>query len=180
MALIVKAGVQLANTVSNVVSDNVNFLSPLGFRFSMTRAPNLSFFCQRATLPTISMTEYNQVTPFVNNPFPGDKLIYEPFGLQFRVDENLENYLEIHDWLVGLGHPDNLDEQYKDIDEKGIKSDGSLIVLSSNQNPKFRIAFQDMFPLSLSPLTFDVTQTDIEYLEAEVQFRYRRFTVELL
>ena len=179
MALITKAGVQLANTVQNATTTNVNFLSPLGFRFTMNRTPNVNYFCQQATLPTISMTEYNQVSPFVNNPYPGDKLIYEPLALRFRVDENLVNYLEIHNWLEGLGHPDNLD-QYKAIDEKGIKTDGSLIILTSNQNPSVRIAFQDMFPLSLSPLAFDVTQTDVEYLEADVQFRYRRFTLEKL
>lgn len=179
MALITKAGVQLSNTVQNATTTNVNFLSPLGFRFTMNRTPNVNYFCQQATLPTISMTEYNQVSPFVNNPYPGDKLIYEPLALRFRVDENLVNYLEIHNWLEGLGHPDNLD-QYKAIDEKGIKTDGSLIILTSNQNPSVRIAFQDMFPLSLSPLAFDVTQTDVEYLEADVQFRYRRFTLEKL
>ena len=180
MALIPKAGVQLANNINTVVSSNINFLSPLGFRFTMNRTPNLNYFASKATLPTITMNEYNQVSPFVNNPFPGDKITYEPFNLTFRVDENLVNYLEIHDWIVGLGHPDNLDEQYKTIDAKGIKTDGSLIVLSSNQNPVFRLAFQDMFPLSLSPLAFDVTSQDVEYLECDVQFRYRRFTVEKL
>jgi hypothetical protein len=37
-----------------------------------------------------------------------------------------------------------------------------------------------MFPLSLSPLAFDVTQSDVEYLEAQVMFRYKIFTVETL
>ena len=59
-------------------------------------------------------------------------------------------------------------------------SDGSLLILSSNNNPRIRIAFEDMFPLSLSPLAFDVTQTDVEYLQSDVTFRYRRFTVEKL
>ena len=45
MALIVKQGVQLANTTNSVVSQNINFLSPLGFRFTMTRTPNLNYFC---------------------------------------------------------------------------------------------------------------------------------------
>ena len=150
MALIVKQGVQLANTTNSVVSQNINFLSPLGFRFTMTRTPNLNYFCSEASIPAISMNEINQTSPFVNNPFPGDKITYEPFTLRFRVDE------------------------------KGIKTDGSLIVLSSNQNPTFRIAFQDMFPLSLSGLPFNVGSTDVEYLESDATFRYRRFTVEKL
>ena len=52
--------------------------------------------------------------------------------------------------------------------------------IQTHNNPKIRIAFEDMFPLSLSPLNFDVTQADVEYLEADVMFRYKLFTVEQL
>jgi len=90
----------------------------------------------------------------------------------------MKNYLEIYNWIIGLGHPENF-RQYKNLDTSraSIYSDGALIILSSNNNPIVRISFEDMFPLSLSPLAFDVTQTDIEYLQAEVTFRYRQFTV---
>ena len=166
--------------LTQTLTTNINFLSPLGFRFLLSRAPNVQYFCQQATLPTISMTEINQTNPFVNIPRPGDKITYEPLSLRFRVDENMSNYLEIHDWIIGLGHPDDL-SQYKNIADDGkIYSDGSMMILTSNQNSNIRIAFQNLFPISLSSLVFDTTQTDIEYLEAEVVFRYRRFTIEKL
>jgi len=178
MAVIPKVGVNLLEEEN--LTTNINFLSPLGFRFLLNRAPNIEYFCQAATLPTISMVEANQPNPFVNVPRPGDRITYEPFTLTFRVDEEMKNYLEIHNWIIGLGHPDNF-KQFDDLnDGPGIYSDGSMVVLSSNNNPAIRIAFEDMFPLSLSPLAFDVTQTDIEYLQAEVTFRYRKFTVENL
>ena len=178
MALIPKIG--FATLESEPLTTNLNFLSPLGFRFILSRTPNIEYFCQVATLPTISMTEINQSNPFVAIPQPGDRIVYEPFTLSFRVDEDMQNYLEIHDWLVGLGKPDNF-RQYKEVDTgAGRFSDGSLLILSSNNNPRIRIAFEDMFPLSLSPLAFDVTQTDVEYLQSDVTFRYRRFTVEKL
>jgi hypothetical protein len=162
------------------LTTNINFLSPLGFRFQLTRAPNVEYFCQSATLPTISMVEILQPNPLAQLTRPGDRITYEPFSIRFRVDEEMKNYLEIHNWIIGLGHPDNLN-QYKTLNQgAGIYSDGSLVILSSNNNPKVRIGFQNLFPLSLSPLTFDTTQTDIEYLEAEVTFRYLKFTVEVL
>lgn len=177
MALTQSIGITLDEST---VTPNVNFLSPLGFRFLLNRAPNVQYFCQQATLPTITMVEINQTNPFVNIPRPGDKITYEPFTLRFRVDENMTNYLEIHDWIIGLGHPDDL-SQYKNIaDDNKMYSDGSIMILTSNNNPSIRIAFQNLFPLSLSPLSFDTTQTDVEYLEAEVTFRYRRFTIEKL
>ena len=107
----------------------------------------------------------------------GDRITYEPFNLRFRVDEDMNNYLEIHDWLVSIGHPEKL-SQFNDVPEK--LSDGSILILTSNSNPHIRVAFEDMFPLSLTPLQFDITQTDIEYLEAEVVFRYRKFSIERL
>jgi len=176
MALIPKIGVDLLE--SETLTQNLNFLSPLGFRFVLNRAPNIEYFCQAATLPTISMVEAIQTNPFVNIPRPGDKISYEPFTLTFRVDEEMKNYLEIYNWIIGLGHPENF-RQYKNLDTSraSIYSDGALIILNSNNNPIVRISFEDMFPLSLSPLAFDVTQTDIEYLQAEVTFRYRQFTV---
>lgn len=176
MALIPKIGIDTLE--SENLTQNLNFLSPLGFRFVMNRAPNIEYFCQAATLPTISMVETIQTNPFNNIPRPGDRISYEPFTLTFRVDEEMKNYLEIFNWITGLGHPENFN-QYKKLESSrsGVYSDGSMIILSSNNNPIVRISFEDMFPLSLSPLTFDVTQTDIEYLQAEVTFRYRQFTV---
>jgi hypothetical protein len=179
MALIPKIGVNILE--ESPLTQNINFLSPLGFRFQLNRAPNVEYFCQSATLPTISVQEILQPNPLAQIPRPGDRITYEPFMLKFRVDENMTNYLEIHDWIIGIGHPNDL-KQYRDLKQStgGVYSDGSILILSSNNNPNIRIAFEDMFPLSLSPLSFDVTQSDVEYLEAEVVFRYRQFTVENL
>lgn len=175
MALIPKLGVNLLE--DSPLTTNINFLSPLEFRFQLNRAPNVMYFCQAVDLPTLSINEAVQPTAHVNIPHPGDKVTYEPLSMRFRVDENMTNYLEIHDWIVALGHPENFN-QYKNLDEK--VSDGSIIILNSNNNPKVRVTFQNMFPLSLSPLNFDTTQTDIEYLEAEATFRYLQFKVEPL
>ena len=107
----------------------------------------------------------------------------------------MTNYQEIYDWMIGLGFPDNF-SQYKDIQQSttggirktasasnqtkagNIYSDGSLIVLTSNNNANIRIAFFDLFPVGLTALEFDVTQTEIAYLEATASFRYRKFTID--
>ena len=34
---------------------NKNFLSPLGFRFTIKKAPNLNFFVQSVNIPTLSL-----------------------------------------------------------------------------------------------------------------------------
>ena len=104
----------------------------------------------------------------------------------------MKNYLEIYNWMTGLGTPVDID-QYKALNEtgsrttagtgkmgnvmKGVFSDGTLVVLTSAQNPNKRIQFVDLYPINLSPLQFDVTGTDVAYIEADVTFNYRSFTV---
>ena len=61
---------------------------------------------------------------------------------------------------------------------KGVFSDGTLVVLTSAQNPNKRIQFVDLYPINLSPLQFDVTGSDVAYIEADVTFNYRSFTVD--
>ena len=59
----------------------------------------------------------------------------------------------------------------------GVYSDAALVIMTSSQNPNKRIKFDDIYPTNLSPLQFDVTGSDVAYLEADVTFRYRSFTV---
>lgn len=163
--------------------DNKNFLSPLGFAFRMQRAPHLNYFCQSATLPTVTLTETQQANPMAELFLPGEHIIFEPFNLRFRIDEDMKNYMEIFDWMVALGAPVE-QQQYAELAAqdipRGIKSDGTLMVLSSNMNPHIRISFVDLYPTALTPLTFDTQLADLEYLEAEVVFRYRNFTLTKL
>ena len=58
-----------------------------------------------------------------------------------------------------------------------IYSDGTLQVLSSNLVPKFQVVFSDLFPYSLSTVTFDATDTDIEYFTADVTFKYTIYKI---
>jgi len=108
--------------------------------------------------------------------------------MTFLVNEDFGNYLEIFNWLNGLGFPESFD-QYNSLARStgalaarstDVYSDGSLLVLSSHQNANIKISFQDMFPISLSELTFDSTLSDVEYLRATVTFRYRLYKVEKL
>lgn len=84
---------------------NPNFLSPLGFKFVIKKLPNVNYFCQSVQIPTISMTVIEQSSPLLNIPRFGDRITYDQLSLKFRVDENMANYLEIHNWLIGLGPP---------------------------------------------------------------------------
>ena len=55
--------------------------------------------------------------------------------------------------------------------------DATLQILSSNLVPQFQVIFSDCFPYSLSTVTFDATDTDIEYFTADVSFKYTIYRI---
>ena len=168
--------------------ENRNFLSPNGFRFALRRSPQVAFFCNQANIPDMTLGVTEQATYLKNIPVPGDKIEFGDLNLRFLVDEDLGNYMEIQKWIRGLGFPESLNEFEKlesqaeifgryTQDQDNIYSDGTLSILSSNLIPKFQIFFRDLFPYSLSTMTFDATQTDQEYFTADVSFKYTIYTV---
>lgn len=165
--------------------DNENFLSPLGFKFQIKKCPTVNFYVQNVNLPGISMTEVGAPTPFVSLPYAGDHIRYDELILNFKVDEEMKNYIEIHEWIKQLGFPNNYDEyktiaSHAPITGMGIKSDISLLVLNSSRNPKMDIIFKDAFPVGLSSLIFDSTASDVNYLEASATFVYSSYDITLI
>ncbi len=167
---------------------NRNFLSPTGFKFTLRRAPKVAFFGNSANLPAISMWTAIQPTYLKDIDRPGDKVDFGDFNLRFLVDENLENYLEIFNWIRGLGYPESLKEIYDfqggvenflqpPNSDLNLFSDATLQILTSHENPNFKVVFQDMFPTELSTLNFDATNEDIQYFKADVTFKYTIYNI---
>ena len=163
--------------------ENRNFLSPVGFKFSLKRAPGVAFFCNQANIPSMDLGIAEQPTYLRNIPTPGDKIQFGDLTLRFLVDEDLVNYMELQRWIRGLGYPEDMDEFRKlegetvmpsNFGNAGdqIYSDGTLQILSSNLVPSFQVVFTDLFPYTLSTVMFDATDTDIEYFTADVSFKY--------
>ena len=163
--------------------DNRNFLAPTGFKFSLKRSPGVAFFCNQANIPSLDLGIAIQPTYLKDIDVPGDKIQFGDLTLRFLVDEDLVNYMEIQKWIRGLGYPESVQE-FDELEKEAvlpvnfgragdnIYSDGTLQILSSNLVAKFNVNFKDMFPYSLSTITFDATDTDIEYFTADVSFKY--------
>lgn len=158
---------------------NRNFLSTSGFKFNLARAPKVDFFSKSANIPGINLGAAIQPTYLKDIPIPGDKLVFDDFQLSFNIDENLENYTIIQNWMRGLGYPESVYEymEWMQSDPNNPNqdpnvSDGTLIVYNSNFQPSTLVKFQGMFPTSLSAIDFDATQTDVQYATASVTFKY--------
>jgi hypothetical protein len=165
------------------IPENKNFLSPLNFRFQIKKCPNVNFFLQNVNLPGMVLNGPEQPNPFVRIPKAGDHIDFDDLMINYKVDEDLQNYLELYNWIRELGFPNSFDE-YKSISGNpvytglGITSDMSLIILTSSRNPNYEVVFKDAFPISISSLIFDSTPQDVQYLEASATFRYRSYSIQ--
>ena len=173
----------MARAYANQI-ENRNFLSPIGFQFSLNKTPKVTFFSNSARIPDISLGTAIQPVYLKDIDVPGDKLSYGDFNLRFLVDENLTNYMAIHNWLTGLGYPESTKE-FKDAttDAEGLRdreevfSDGSLSILNSNFRQVAVVKFKDLFPVFLTSLEFEATDTDVNYFTAEVTFKYTIYEI---
>jgi hypothetical protein len=163
---------------------NRNYMSPLGFDFSIARFPKVSFFSNSASIPEISIGGAEQANYLKSLMHPGDRVEYGELPIQFLVDEDMLNYTLIHNWITGLGFPESM-QQFVDwtTDETGQRdlklqySDATLKVLNSNYNTIAQVKFWDLYPTTLSTLEFTATDTDINYLTANVTFNYLYFQI---
>lgn len=172
--------------------ENINYLRPNGFRFNVQILPTVSYFCQSVSLPELTLGVATQPTPLVDIPRPGEKLTFGSLTIRFMIQENLQNYNELYNWMVGLAPPENdrqfrafhEDKNYKNADYHKTDltdfSDASLTVLGSDNIPVGRFNFIDCFPTSLSGLDFDVSAGSTQYFQATATFRYTRFAIETL
>ena len=162
--------------------DNISFLSPIGFKFQLNNFPEVNYFVQSASLPGISISSISVPTPLKAIDLAGDEVNFEELTIKFIVDENMKNWLSIYDWIIGLGFPTEEGQaKYKKLSESSeLTTDATLTVLTGNMNPQINFVFQNCFPLNLSSIAFDSGGTDIDYVTADVSFRYDVYTVQNL
>jgi len=189
-------------TVTNSLSrqpTKLDYASPTQFKFSIIKLPKVEYFCTAVNVPGITLGgTMVQPSPLKDIPIPGEKLTYEPLSMTFLVDENLENFQEIHGWLVGLGFPRDHNEfrdlvssgndrfpaknqsisneigkvKYGAANTGGTYSDATLTILTSKNNSQLEVRFRNMFPTGLSGLSYNQQAADVDYLTATVSFEY--------
>ena len=173
----------MANPFVNQIQ-NRNFLAPVGFKFILGKYPKAAFFCNSARIPEINLGSTVQPTYLKEVDVPGEIINYGDLFIRFLVDENMENYMSIHNWITGLGFPETPDQFKKQTtDEDGLRdmkeafSDGALSILNSNFQTTANVKFKDLFPVALTSLEFDATETDINFFTAEATFKYTVYNI---
>jgi len=185
------------NTLSRQPTE-LDYADPTKFRFSINKLPKVEYFTTAANLPGVNLGEAMFPTPLKQIPVMGDDLTFDNLEITFLVDEKLENYIELHNWLVGIGFPkartqfssfksNNSDAFPTDTATKGQPSgvqsmfgDATLTITSAKNNPVVEARFQDVYPVALSGLAYNQQEGDINYLTATCTFAYKLYELVTL
>lgn len=153
--------------------DNLNYLAPQGFKLTIEKFPKVAYLCQSANIPGIRIPDINVATPFRDIPIAGTETEYEDLVVRFLIDENMENYVSIHKWIAKTGLAEKFDSD-EDPEEGWV----SLEILNSNFNSNVQIEFENAWPTALTPVSFDATETGVQYLTATATFKYSIYRIK--
>jgi hypothetical protein len=155
-----------------------NYLSPLEFQVAVARLPETEFFTQMIQIPSVSTNVAETQNPMNRLVWTPDKTQYDQLSLEFIVDENMENYINIYDWIIGTTGAQDY-SQYKNLkaSKNGLVSDISILILTNKKNPNIKITYRDCLPVALSGLVLDTRSDDIVYSTATVTFSYNYFEI---
>ena len=173
--------------------DTNNYLSSNYFKLEITRLPLVTYYCQSANVPSISLTHAEQGNPTGTIiKWIGGRYNWEEFNVSFIVDEDMKNWIEVFEWMEDIaimtdvkntmnysaspgnrkGHnPGQLDDYF---------SNAQLAITNSSYKPKLTVNIIDMFPTALSGIQFNSAITDSEPVVATVTFAYTYYTIDKL
>lgn len=161
--------------IPNIVPGTNNYLTTNKFLFYLRRCPRLTHFCQRVNIPSIGFGESMQSNPTgIEIRRPGTRYIIDNLTVGFLVEENFKNWLEIFNWLKGIGIYSGVKEDLRESDKV---STASIHILNSSYNPILRVDCYNIFPVSLSGINFETSAQDAEPVLADATFAFTHYEI---
>lgn len=164
------------------------------YKFRIERLPDLTFFVQSISTPSVSGGIALQQNPFSTIHHPGEKLTFSTFQVTYLVDAQFKNYFSLYYWLKGYGFPHSFDEviEFRNKQRTLVpnpratptqleKTHAVLTVLTPDTSVGVaELLLHDIFPTELSALTFQTTDTDPPVLTTTCTFSCSTIDVRLL
>ena len=173
--------------------DNLSYLAPTQFELLVKKLPNTKYFSTGVNVPSVSVAEVQQPTNLGRNVLiPGDKINFGEITVTFIVDENMENWTELYQWMSQITSSTD-PEKYRSLvgaarradlpydgsgDPDAVYSDMTIVVTTAANNPNRYIRIQDAFPTSLGEITMDTTVAGgLSYVTCTASFQFTTFEI---
>jgi len=170
--------VDVSNVTSSSGLNNLNYLQPSAFKLSIDRKhyANLEFFAQTVLHPALSLNAVEVPFKRISSvPFAGDKLTFTELTAMIIVDENLNSYTEMYNWMNRIVETSDRTPTNRDTTKPPATADITLSILSSHNNVVRTIRYFDCLPVSLGDLQLESTSGDVQYISFPATFRFSTF-----
>ena len=180
-------------TWAGSLPDNLSYLAPTQFELLVKKLPNTKYFATGVNIPSVSVGETLQPTRLgANVKLPGDKIQFGEITITFIVDENMENWTELYNWMEGITASTDT-EKYRllvgankrenqpqdnsgDFDQ--LHSDMTIVVTTAANNPNRYVRIQDAYPSALGEIAMDTTVAGgISYVTCTASFQFTSFEI---
>ena len=180
-------------TWAGSLPDNLSYLAPTQFELLVKKLPNTKYFATGVNIPSVSVGETLQPTRLgANVKLPGDKIQFGEITITFIVDENMENWTELYNWMEGITASTDT-EKYRllvgankrenqpqdnsgDFDQ--LHSDMTIVVTTAANNPNRYVRIQDAYPSSLGEIAMDTTVAGgLSYVTCTASFQFTSFEI---
>ena len=155
-----------------------NYLASNHFQLEITRLPTVTYFCQTASIPSLTLTPTEQPTALgLRAKWVGGQYMFEDLTVSFIVDENMKNWIEVFEWMESIGNMEGYNEVIDDRQSVDFFSDILLIITNSTYKPKYYVQFKNAFPTALSAIEFNSTAMETEPIIANATFSYTSYKI---
>jgi len=118
-------------------------------------------------MPAVSSPPSIFPTPKIDVPEPGSKLVYEPIVLRVILDNKLEIYSKLYDWLRNYVNSTTGDQQH----------DLIITTYNMNENPTKQVIFKDAFPSTIGAWSWSTTDQNDTVIAVDITFNYTEFEI---
>jgi hypothetical protein len=157
----------------------VSLLQPTAFKITIDRQhyANIEFFAQSVLHPAMSMSAVEVPYSRVSVPMPGDKLTFGEVTAIVIIDEDLNGYTEMYNWMKRLVETTYQSAMDRTQSNPPSVADITVSVLSSHNNTTRKLVYRDCVPTLLGDISFEATSGDVQYLTFPVSFRFSYFDI---
>jgi hypothetical protein len=161
--------------------ENINYLAPTGFKVTISREnyPAMQYFAQQIQHPAIDVgateTPYKRLSSVA---FIGDKITHGTLSMDLIMDENMQSYQEIYDWMHRMVNEEHTptSARFSTLGGEVPTSycDIRVSILTSSNNPNKEFHYKNAFPTTLGDVMF-MSTSDGTYITFPVSFRFDYF-----
>ena len=159
------------------LTKNINYLQPTSFKLLIDRKhyPNLEFFAQSVSHPSMTMTSVDFPFRKTSVAFPGDTLDFGELTANIILDEDMNSYTEMFNWMRRNLDNNSSNPLNRTSRDASSYADVTLSILSSHNNQTRQVRYIDCVPTALGAIEFQSTSSGTEYITFQVSFSYSYF-----